>query len=133
MTPLVQLNRLSPEDGSSETIPLSDCGREDKPEVALAILGTGRADHTITLQIHHHGVNRTLVALGIHAHGPDDLGAGLGTFLNQGGADGDAGQSGEVHWFGLNCVYHKGPRGNLQAQCATFQTVTASPQGGKCW
>jgi hypothetical protein len=25
----------------------------------------------------------------------------LGTFLNQGGADSDAGESGEVHWSGV--------------------------------
>jgi hypothetical protein len=41
------------------------------------------------------------MALRVESHAPHDVGAGLGSLLNQSGADGDAGQSGEVHWGGV--------------------------------
>ena len=44
----------------------------------------------IALQIDHNGVDGALVALGVHAHATDDLRAGLGTVVQQGGADSDA-------------------------------------------
>ena len=92
---------VSPDQGGSESITLADLTGDDEPEIPLAVVGACGTQNAITLQIDHHGVNGALVALRIHAHAPNDVGAGLGTFLNQGGADSDAGESGEVHWSGV--------------------------------
>ena len=39
--------------------------------------------------------------LRVHSHASHDVGAGLGTVLDQGAADRGAGQSREVHWSGV--------------------------------
>ena len=92
---------VSPDQGSDQAITLADLTGDDEPEIPLAVVGACGAQNAIALQIHHNGVDGALVALRIHAHAPHDVGAGLGTVLDQGGADGDAGESGEVHWSGV--------------------------------
>jgi len=42
-----------------------------------------------------------LVPLRVQSHTPHDVGAGLGTVLDQGAADRGAGDGREVHWSGV--------------------------------
>jgi hypothetical protein len=91
----------SADQSSDQAVPLADCCGDDEPQIPLAIIGTGGTQDAVTLQINHNGVNGALVAAGIHSHSPHDVGAGLGSLLDQGGADCGAGQSGEVHWSGV--------------------------------
>ena len=84
-----------------QAVPLADCCGDDEPQIPLAIIGTGGTQDAIPLQINHNGVDGALVVAGVHSHSPHDVGAGLGSLLNQGGADCGAGQSGEVHWSGV--------------------------------
>jgi len=93
--------RESADQGGDQTIPLADRGGDDEPQIPLAIVGAGGAQDAVALQINHNGVDGALVAAGVHSHAPHDVGAGLGSLLNQGGADCGAGQSGEVHWSGV--------------------------------
>ncbi len=91
----------STDESSDQAITLADLTGDDEPEIPLAVVGAGGIQNAITLQIDHDGMDGALVAAGIHAHAPNDVGAGLGTVLNQGGADGGAGESGEVHRSGV--------------------------------
>jgi len=92
--------RESP-DQSSEAIPFADGGGIDEPLIPLAIAEAQGVDDALPLHVYHHSVNGALVAARIQSHTLDDLRAGLGTVFNQGGADGVAGESGEVHWSGV--------------------------------
>ena len=90
--------RIVSPDQSSEAIPFADGGGIDEPLVPLAIAEAHGVDDALPLHVYHHSVDCALVAAGIQSHALDDLRAGLGTVFNQGGADGVAGESGEVHW-----------------------------------
>jgi hypothetical protein len=83
----VQLNELSPDQGSSETIPLPNRSGNRKPQIPFPIVSTGRGDASSSLQINHKGMDGSLVAAGIQTQGAHQVGAGLGTFLDQLGAD----------------------------------------------
>lgn len=80
-------------------------------KMPLAALAADRVDLCpelpIALQIHHHGVDGALVALGVHTHAANDLRAGLGTVVQQGGTDSDADEGVEHGSVVVN-------KGNLQ-------------------
>ena len=88
---------VSSDQGSDQAIPLSDCGRIDPPQIALAVTVTGCKQNAIALHIHHNGVNGALMALRVQSHALDDLRACLIAVLNQGGANGVAGDQVKVH------------------------------------
>ena len=76
-----------------ETVTLADVVDIEVPLAALAADGVDLCPELpIALQIDHHGVDGAFVALGVHAHAANDLRAGLGTVVQQGGADSDAGE-----------------------------------------
>lgn len=76
-----------------EAVTLADVVHIEVPLATLPRDGVDfRPDLPIALQIDHHGVDGSLVALGVHSHATDDLRAGLGTVVEQGGTDGDAGE-----------------------------------------
>ena len=87
----------STDHGGDQAVTVADRCREDKPQITLPIVGACGGDDTLTLQINHNSVNGALMAAGVQTHTPNDVRAGLGTVLNQGAANGDAGQGGEVH------------------------------------
>ena len=77
----------------SEAVTEADVVNVEVPLATLARDGVDlRPELPIALQIDHHGVDGALVALGVHTHATDDLRAGLGTVVQQGGADSDAGE-----------------------------------------
>ena len=96
-----------------QAIPLADRGRQDEPEVPLAIISASGGDGSLPLKVAHNRVNRPLVAAGVHTHATNQVGAGLRTALNQGSADRGTGQSCEVHWSWVvncvNCSMDRGP------------------------
>lgn len=92
---------VSPEQGSGKTITLADRSGENVPGAALAVAGTDGIQGTLTLKIDHHGVDGALVAAGIHAHGANQIGAGLRSLLNQDAANHGAGDQVEVHRSGV--------------------------------
>lgn len=91
---------VSPDQGSDQAVTLADLIGVDEPQIAPLTLHGG-AQSALPLQIDHNGVDGALVALGIESHAAHDVGASLGTVLDQGAADGDAGESGEVHRSGV--------------------------------
>ena len=91
----------STDQGGDQPITLADCARQDVPGAALAVAGTDGVKDTLPLQIDHNGVNGALVALRIESHAPNDLRAGLGSVLDQGSANGVAGEEVEVHRCGV--------------------------------
>lgn len=75
----------------SEAVTLADVIHVEVPLATLAADGVDLCPELpIALQIHHHGVDGALVALGVHTHAANDLRAGLGTVVQQGGTDSDA-------------------------------------------
>ena len=92
---------VSPDQSSDQAITLADAVGVDEPGATLAVAGADGIQDPLTLQIDHDSVDGALVALRIESHAPHDVGAGLGTVLDQSGADGDAGESGEVHLIGV--------------------------------
>jgi hypothetical protein len=92
---------VSPDEGGDDAVTLADLVRQDAPGATLAIAGADSVQHPITLQIDHHSVNGALVAAGIHAHGADQIGAGLRSLLNQDAADHGAGDQVKVHRSGV--------------------------------
>ena len=87
--------------GSDQAVTLPDCRGDDKPEIPLAIVGAGCIQDTIALHIHHDGVDGAFVAARIHAHAAHNVAAGLGSLLDQGGADGSASESRKVQRSGV--------------------------------
>ena len=92
---------ISPDQGSNQAIPLADLMIIDKPFCPLAIAGTDGVNSALPLHLNHNGMNGALMAAGIQTHAPHNIGARLGTVLNQGGANGGANQGGEVHRGGV--------------------------------
>ena len=91
---------VSPDQCSDQAVTLADRSREDAPLIAALALHGGGED-ACRLHINHHRVDGALVALRVQSHASDDLRAGLFAVLNQGGADGVAGDQVEVHrWCG---------------------------------
>ncbi len=82
-------------DGSNQAVTLTDRGGNNEPQVALTIVGAGGIQDAFLRQVNHQGVDGALVAAGIQTHGTDQIGAGLGTVLDQVGADGSADDGGE--------------------------------------
>jgi hypothetical protein len=91
----------STDHGSDQAITLADGSGQDEPFIPLAIGGAGGVQDTLALHVHHNGVNGAFVAARVQSHAPHDVGAGLGPLLDQGAADGGAGESGEVHRGGV--------------------------------
>ena len=91
----------STDQGSDQAITLADGGRVDKPGATLAVAGADGIQDALTLHLNHESVNRALVLAGIETHAAHDLRAGLGTVLNQGGADSGADDGAEVHRSGV--------------------------------
>ena len=91
----------STDQGSDQAVTLADAVPPDKPLVTLAVGAAGGAQDTVALHVHHNGVDGAFMAAGIHAHAADDLRACLIAVLNQDGANGGAGESGEVHRSGV--------------------------------
>ena len=87
--------------GSDQAITLADAIPPDEPQITLAVLVVRCSQDTIALHVHHDGVNGALVAAGIESHAVNDVRAGLGSVLNQRGADCSAGECGEVHRSGV--------------------------------
>jgi len=82
---------LRSDEDCSEAVTLADGAHVKMPLAALPRDGVDLCPELpIALQIDHNGVDGALVALGVHAHATDDLRAGLGTVVQQGGADSDA-------------------------------------------
>lgn len=108
MVPPDYLNNSLPDQGSSEAVPFADRCGINEPQIPFAVAVAQGIDDPLLLHVYHHSMDCALMAAGIHSHTPHDVGAGLGTILDQGGADSDAGQSRKVHWIGLNCVYPTG-------------------------
>jgi hypothetical protein len=82
---------VSPDQGSSKAVTLADLIDADEPQIPLARgIVAGGAQDAITLQVHHQGVDGALVAAGIQTQFADQIGAGMGTALDQGGSDGGA-------------------------------------------
>jgi len=86
---------VSPDQGSSESIPLADHSGVNEPQVTLAIIGSGGAQDAILLHVNHKGVDGSLVAAGIESQFPHQIGAGMGSTLDQGGADGGSEDGGD--------------------------------------
>ena len=84
----------------SESVTLADLVGVNEPYIAALALHGG-AQNAIALHVHHNGVDGALVALRVQSHAPHDVGAGLRSLLNQSRANGDAGESGEVHLSGV--------------------------------
>ena len=85
----------SPQDGSSDPIPLPEVGTSDKPQVTLARAGVASGtQNALVLKIHQNGVDRPLMVLGIQPHGPHQVGATHGTFLDQDRPHSGANQAG---------------------------------------
>ena len=103
----------SSDQSSDQAITLANRGWHDEPEVALAIISASGGDGSLPLEIAHNRVNRPLVAAGVHTHATNQVGAGLGTALNQSGADRGTGQGGEIHRCRVvncvNCSMDRGP------------------------
>ena len=93
--------RESADQSSDQAVPLADGIGIDEPLIPLAVAEAPCVDDAIPLHVHHDGVDGALMAAWIQSHAPHNVGAGLGTVLNQGGADCGADQSGEVHWSGV--------------------------------
>lgn len=91
----------STDQGGDQAVTLADRSGDNEPQVTLAIVATGGAQGAIALQVNHDGVNGALVTLRIQSHAANQFGAGLGTVLNQGGADGGADDAVEVHRGGV--------------------------------
>ena len=91
---------VSPDQSSDQAVALADRSREDAPLIAALALHGGGED-ACRLHINHHRVDGALVALRVQSHASDDLRAGLFAVLNQGGADGVAGDQVEVHLSGV--------------------------------
>ncbi len=85
----------SSDQGSNQAVPLADGVGQDEPDIPLAVVAAGGVQDTLLLQVNHQSVNGALVAPGIQSQGAHQVGAGLGTVLDQGGADGGADQGGE--------------------------------------
>ena len=91
----------STDQGGDQAVPLADRGRVDAPLVTLAVAVAGGEQDAIALHVHHHGVNRTLVAARIQSHAVNQIRARLRSVLNQGSANGDADDAVEVHRGGV--------------------------------
>ena len=91
----------STDQGSDQAVTLADGGRVDKPGAPLAVAGADGVQDTLPLHFNHDSVNGALMAAGIQTHAAHDLRAGLGTVLNQGGANGGADDGAEVHRSGV--------------------------------
>jgi hypothetical protein len=91
----------STDQGSKDPVTLADGSGADAPLITLAILGASGSQDPRNLKVNHNCVNSTLMAAGIHAHAPNDVGAGLGTLLNQDAANHGAGDQVEVHRSGV--------------------------------
>jgi len=81
---------VSPDEGSSEAVPLADLIGADEPEIPLAVAAAGGIQNAILLEVNHKGVDGALVAAGIETQFPHKVAAGMGSALDQGGADGGA-------------------------------------------
>jgi hypothetical protein len=89
--------RESTDQGSGESITLADGGRNHEPQITLAVVGACGVQDALTLHFNHESVNRALVLARVETHATHKVGAGLGTVLNQGGADCGADDGAEVH------------------------------------
>ena len=83
--------------GGGKAITLADRGGHDEPEVALAVVAAGGVQDALPLHFNHESVNGALVLARVHSHASHDVGAGLGTVLNQCAADCGADDGAEVH------------------------------------
>ena len=124
--------RGSTDQGSDQAVTLADAVREDAPAVTLAVLGAGCGEDPCILQIHHDGVNGSLVAAGIQSHAAHKVAAGLGSLLDQGRTHGGADDGAEVHRSGVvNCRYPTGQGSDpSMGGCATCQTVHQTGRWG---
>ena len=77
-------------EGGDDAIPLADLLKVHKPQITLAVIGTGGTEHTILFQIDHKGMDGALVTARIKTHRANQVAAGLGTVVDQAGADGGA-------------------------------------------
>ena len=87
----------STDQGSDQAVALADPIGIDEPGAALAVAGADGIQRALALKINHHGVDGALVALRVHAHNADQIGARLRTLLDQDAADHGAGDQVEVH------------------------------------
>jgi len=92
---LFTIRYRSPQDGSSECVPLADSDRDSKPQIPLAGgIVPGGSERSCPLQIHQDGVQRALMLGGVDPHGTGEVAAGMGSTLNQDAAGTDADQAG---------------------------------------
>jgi len=83
-------NRSHSREGGDDAVPLADLLKVHKPQIPLAIIGTGGGQGACLFQIDHKGVDGALVTARIQTHCPHKVGAGLGAIVDQAGADGGA-------------------------------------------
>ena len=93
--------RESTDHGGDQAVTLADGAGQDVPGAALAVASADGVQDALTLHLNHESVNRALVLAGVESHALHDLRAGLGTVLNQSGADCGADDGAEVHRCGV--------------------------------
>lgn len=101
----------STEQGSGDPITLADGGGVDKPLPPLAVAEADGVKDALPLHLNHESVNGALVLAGIETHAAHDLRTGLGTVLDQRGADGGADDGAEVHRGGVVNYWYPTPAG----------------------
>jgi len=76
--------------GGGDSVTLADLLKVNKPQIPLAIIGTGCTQNAIRFQIDHKGVNSALMAAGVKTKRAHKVAAGQGSVVDQAGADGGA-------------------------------------------
>ena len=77
----------STDHSGDQAVTLADRGGHDEPQIPLAIVGAGGIQDPFLLQVNHQSVDGALVALGVQTQFPHQVGAGVGTALDQSAAD----------------------------------------------
>lgn len=122
-TPLLQ---TLTEQSSSNAVTFADAVAPDEPLIPFAILGTGGTQDAVFLHVHHQGMNGAFVPAGVQTHATNDFGAGLGTVLNQGAADGRTDD-------GLNHGSEVGGGGRFPFPRCMYPTRPGEPRCHRCY
>ena len=88
-------------DGGGDAINPADAIEIHKPQIPLAIIGSGGAQNACLFQINHKGVDGALVTARVQTHRAHKVAAGLGSVVDQAGADRGADDRSEHDRFGI--------------------------------
>ena len=80
-------NRSHSRDGSDQAVALANLIKVHKPQIPLAVIGTGCGQGACLLKINHKGMDGALVTARIQTHRAHKVAAGLGSVVDQAGAD----------------------------------------------